>query len=177
MTLADLASVGSFISGIAVVVTLIFLLVQTRQTERNQRALMQQMRSARLVDTLLKASEPHLCEAMGRAFANDATMDDAKFRSFLMFTLASLTNWEDTFLQYRAGALDEKSFVSDTAILRLWASLPAFRAVWYMMRETYTGDYRAYVEELVRETKVLRTALSTESAWKTLLARELESGV
>ena len=44
MSLSDLAALGSFISGVAVVVTLVFLLVQMRQTNRNQKSLMQQGR-------------------------------------------------------------------------------------------------------------------------------------
>jgi len=46
MSLSDLASIGSFVSGVAVVVTLALLLIQTRQANRNQKALMQQGRSA-----------------------------------------------------------------------------------------------------------------------------------
>ena len=42
MTLSDLASIGSFISGVAVIVTLVFLPAQLRQTERIHRAVLHQ---------------------------------------------------------------------------------------------------------------------------------------
>ena len=42
MTLSDLASLGSFISGFAVLISLIYVAVQIRQTERNQQTLLQQ---------------------------------------------------------------------------------------------------------------------------------------
>ena len=174
MALSDLASIGSFVSGIAVVVTLIFLLLQMRQANLNQRALMQQMRAARQIDTQLKASDPHLCEIMSRAFANDLSMNDPQVRSFLMFCLASLTNWEDSYLQHQAGTLDAASLASDVAILRLWASLPSFRAIWKMMRETYSDGYRDYVDELVRNSKAVRAPFSTEALWKDSLKKELE---
>jgi hypothetical protein len=54
MSLSDLAALGSFVSGVAVMVTLIFLLLQMRQANRNQRALMQRMRSARNIETWFK---------------------------------------------------------------------------------------------------------------------------
>ena len=42
MNLSDVASIGSFVSGVAVLVSLVYLSLQVRQTERNQRALMNQ---------------------------------------------------------------------------------------------------------------------------------------
>jgi len=55
MSHSDLAALGSFTSGIAVVATLVFLL-QIRQTVRNQRSLMQQGRTARIVDATYRQS-------------------------------------------------------------------------------------------------------------------------
>jgi heme exporter protein D len=118
MTLSDLASIGSLVSGVAVVITLVFLVVQMRQANRNQRALMQQMRSARSAELQLKAAEPYVAEAMNRAFANDMTMNDTQIRSFLTICVASVTNWEDSFFQHRAGAMDAASFASDIAVSR-----------------------------------------------------------
>ena len=42
MSLSDLASLGSFVSGVAVLISLIYLALQVRQTEKNQQSLMQQ---------------------------------------------------------------------------------------------------------------------------------------
>jgi len=39
----------NFISSVAVVVTLVFLLIQTRQTNRNQKSLMQRGRTSRWI--------------------------------------------------------------------------------------------------------------------------------
>lgn len=38
MTLSDFAAIGSFVSGGAVLVSLVYLSLQVRQTERNQQA-------------------------------------------------------------------------------------------------------------------------------------------
>ena len=42
MTLSDLASIGSLVSGLAVLGSLFYLSLQNRQLDRNQRALMNQ---------------------------------------------------------------------------------------------------------------------------------------
>ena len=41
MSLNDLASIGSFVSGMAVVISLIYLSIQIRQNTRHERAAMQ----------------------------------------------------------------------------------------------------------------------------------------
>ena len=74
MILTNLAAIGSFISGVAVVVTLIFLLLQMRQANLNQRALMQQGRVARTNETMLRLTEPHMLEIIMRGGAGDLTM-------------------------------------------------------------------------------------------------------
>ena len=47
MTLSDLAAIGSLVSGLAVLVSLVYVSIQIRQTERNQRALINQGAMAR----------------------------------------------------------------------------------------------------------------------------------
>jgi hypothetical protein len=58
MTFSDPASVGSFVSALAVLISLIYLALQVRQAERNQRALMQQGRADRVSGYCLKMAEP-----------------------------------------------------------------------------------------------------------------------
>jgi len=53
MSLSDLASLGSFVSGLAVLISLIYLAIQVQQAEQNQKAQIQQGRAARLVDLQL----------------------------------------------------------------------------------------------------------------------------
>ena len=82
MTLSNLAAIGNFVSGVAIVVTLVFLLMQMRQTNRNQRSLMQQGRTARVSETILRCTEPFLSEAMVRGFRGDITMEPAQIQAF-----------------------------------------------------------------------------------------------
>ena len=57
MTLTDLASLGSFVSAVAVVISLIYLALQVRQNTRHSQALIQQGRAARISDAALKIAE------------------------------------------------------------------------------------------------------------------------
>ena len=64
MSLGDLASLASLVSSVAVLVSLLFLGFQMRQSNRNQRSLMQQGRSDRNVDLLSRLTDPKLSEIL-----------------------------------------------------------------------------------------------------------------
>src|SRR5579862_1058957 len=123
MALSDLAALGSFVSGIAVVVSFIFLALQIRQSNWNQRSLMQQGRTERNVNILLKMSDPLLSETLAEAHANCLSLDPARVWAFYGLAAAVFWSYEDSFIQFEAGTLDARSWQSDVAtIKRLLAS-------------------------------------------------------
>jgi hypothetical protein len=172
MSLSDLASLGSFASGLAVTVTLIFLVIQTRQANRNQRALMQQGRAASQVDLLLRYSESYFGRVSLRARASDLTLSDDEISTSIFLCLANWRSFEDGFLQYRAGTLDLESFQSDTTILRHLLSYPSQRATWRLARERFAGGFRDHVDTILRETKSAHPP-SEPDAWRKFVAEEL----
>jgi hypothetical protein len=172
MSLSDLASIGSFVSGAAVVVSFVFLALQIRQGNRNQRALMQQGRAERTVDILLRTAEPALHESMMRGASGDQTLEPAKVDIFVRIGIAAFVNWEDAFLQHRTGAIDPAGRSADEAAMRAILSAPAYRATWKTVRYQFGGDYRDYVDGMVREVKPA-PSVDLGGMWKTHLAQEL----
>jgi hypothetical protein len=172
MSLADLSSLGSFISGLAVVITLIFLLLQMRQTDKNQKALLQQGRSARVTELILKRTEPELSKALTRGLQADLTIDESQVESINAFFAALFWSIEDSFLQSRAGLLLSTSWETDDATLRGFFAVPACRVAWIMNRDLMSGAYRNYVDALMRDIKP-RAASDTLATWKTLMSQEL----
>jgi len=152
MSLSDLASIGSFVSGVAVMVTLVFLVLQMRQTNLNQRALMQQGRSSRGSSTILKMSEPHAAQCYVRGVRLDPTLSEHEVFSFLQMVVAQHINWEDSYLQHRSGMLDAESFATDDSVLRLTCGLPGHRRVWGFMGPNFGATYRAYVDGVIAAT-------------------------
>ncbi len=74
MTLSDLASIGSFISGIAVLVSLVYLAIQIRQSTRAQRAMGHQNRHDFAQQFLLKLSEEPTAAIFLRGAAGSADL-------------------------------------------------------------------------------------------------------
>src|SRR5215469_12394146 len=117
MSLSDLASLGSFVSGLAVVATLIFLAMQMRQQNQNQRSLMQQERTSRAMRMLDRTSEPEVAKVVARSSRHDTDLE-----AWEVFVLQGsygtyFVHFEDAFLQFNAGTLDTISWNSELAVL------------------------------------------------------------
>src|SRR5215472_18516570 len=94
MSLSDLASLGSFVSGFAVLVSLVFLYfqlrqlgIQVRQAEKNQVASIGHTRATRMVDFLMRrATSPQFADAVrkGSWGHDDVSLTElAQFRSYI----------------------------------------------------------------------------------------------
>ena len=168
MTLSDISSLAS---SVAVFVTLVFLAVQAWQTNRNQRALMQQGRTARWMDIALRQTEPELAAALDQAWRADPALVASQVHAINLLNVAILWGIEDSFLQHRAGLLDDGSWATELATLRQQLAYPPMRVTWKMYRGNMTGRYRSFVDVLLNETKAMRT-WDELTEWKALMAEE-----
>src|SRR5579864_7709910 len=103
MTLSELASIGSFVSGLAVLVSLVFLTLQIHQANKNQRAIIQQGRATRLADFLLHVAEPSLLPAWSAGLRGDREIGPDRHFQFMYVARARFISFEDSFLQRRSG--------------------------------------------------------------------------
>ncbi|MFI4933265.1 MAG: hypothetical protein ACHP7N_01485 [Caulobacterales bacterium] len=172
MSLSDFASIGSFVSGLAVVITLAFLLAQLRQNSRNQRSLIQQARADRYAALLLKPSEPFLAEATARAFQSDLALTAPQILAFVRMAGATFWHYEDSFLQHRARTIDPASAEADVASLRMFLTVPANRVAWTINRDYFAGAYRDHVDRLLLEVKAAAFP-DIVTLWRSSLAAEV----
>ena len=172
MSLSDLASLGAFVSGMAVVVWFGFLALQIRQANWNQKSLMQQQRTARNVEILLRMSDPFMSELIAQANSNFAAIEPSRIWAFYGFAAAVFWSYEDSFLQLQAKTLDVQSWNSDIATIKRLLGYPAYRVAWKMARDGMSGGYRDYIDSLMREVKC-DTSRNMTDVWNTLAAEEL----
>jgi len=158
MTLSDLASIGSFISGLAVLVSLVFLYFQLRQVgtqvqqaERNQQASIRQGRATRVVAMNLAATEPSLADALAKVVAGATGMTNTQLTQYGAFCRATFLNGEDSFFQHKDGLLSDASFASYTGGMLATFSLPGFRVQWKYQRGIFASEYVAFMDKLVVE--------------------------
>lgn len=146
MTLSDLASFGSLISGLAVLVSLVFLYFQLRQVgaqvqqaERNRQASIRQGRATRVVNMNLAATEPSLADVLAKVVTGTTGMTSMQLTQFSVYCRATFLNGEDSFFQHKDGLLSDASFASYTGGMLATFSLPGFRVMWKYQRGIFCG--------------------------------------
>ncbi len=107
MSLSDLASIGSFVSGLAIVTTLVFLLIQVRQTEKNQRALLNQGALSRTTDTVMWSSQHELSVLSNRVSLNETNFSNEELWKLLGLLRVNVLNLQDAYIQHEQRLVDQ----------------------------------------------------------------------
>ena len=162
MSPSDWAAVASFISSIAVVFSLIFLVLQVRQANRNQRSLIQQARTGRIVESLQRMADQPISELLAQAETAPETLGRAKTWSLYGFGAAVFWSYEDTYLQFKAGTLHAGSWESDLATLQRILAFPWLRVIWRMARDGMDRGYRDFVDCLLEKVPANPSARFTD---------------
>jgi hypothetical protein len=171
MALSDLASIGGFVSGVSVLISLIYLSVQVRQAERNQRAIIQQGRAARATDTLLRIAEGGMTEVYVRGLSGDDDLSASEIMQFRLMVGATMFGFEDTYLQHKQGLLDEAGFESTLLSIRFSFRRPGYRAAWKMRRSMHDRGFADFVDRIVQQAAVA-DPIDELAHWKAALAAE-----
>lgn len=172
MTLEDTYFVSQIIAAIAIVASLIFVGVQLRQAERTQRAAMHQGRTQRGMDMALRSAEPAMVAAMAHFLRQDPATTAEHFMQANSFLRAMILNLDDVVWQEKAGLLDRQSLDNTIAPMRFLFSFAGVRAVWQMVRTTYSADTAALVDRLViGDLPVVPAGTDPAHAWRAIAAQ------
>jgi hypothetical protein len=161
MSLADLAALGSFVSGVAVLVSLGFLYYQLRQiseqvkqAEKHQRAAIGQGRVNRMVELSLRTVETEFGVAMANVLTNSKDVTAHELFQFLHYSRALFLNAEDTYYQHQSGLLEDEQFAGFINALKYSLSAPAIRLMWQGVRRAYGPKFVEFVDQLIKETQL-----------------------
>ena len=154
MTLSDLASIGSLVSGAAVLGSLIYLALQVRQTDRNQMAAIRHSRVTRAVDVLMAHADPSLADAWRRGSQNPDEITQTELSQFLSACRALFYHLEDGFYQHEAGLLNAEAFATMLAGTRAFAGYPGYRAAWKALRHEKVGRFGDFMDGVVARARL-----------------------
>lgn len=153
MSLTDLASVGTLVSGLAVLASLVFLNLQARQTARNQQSHMQHGRVEQMSGWLRYIAEPEVAELMLKG--NEGKLELVDFTRYHSILWSILVIYENNFIQHRSGMLDDAQYEATLGSLKFQSSLPGFRANWMNTRYMFDAQFAAFLDDLIEKTPVV----------------------
>jgi hypothetical protein len=172
MSLSDLASLGSFVSGFAVLTSLIYLALQVRQTERNQQISIRHSRVSRTVDLHLALADPALAVAWLHGTGSPEELTQAELGQFINLCRAHFFHFEDSFYQREGGLLNDAAFETVVAGVRLLARSPGFRAAWRLGRLNFGGRFLDFMDGVIAGSAAQPPVDLSLEAWKVAFASE-----
>jgi hypothetical protein len=172
MSLSDLASVGSFVSGFAVLISLIYLSLQVRQTKRNQQIAIRHSRASRIVDLQLALADPGVAGAWLHGSGSPQEITQTELSQFINLCRALFFHFEDSFYQREEGLLNDDAFETVVAGARLSARSPGWRAAWRVARPNFAGRFLAFMDGVVAGSAAEPPVDLSLEAWKVAFASE-----
>jgi hypothetical protein len=180
LSLSDLAAIGSFISGVAVLVSLVLLYFQLRhlstqvlQAEKYQQTLVKQARTSRVMEVNARLTDPGFAELNLRAMTNAKDLTLTEWSRFNAHARAIFQNGEDTYSQFLRGLLHDDDFQGFARALSWTFRGPALRVAWKVHRDSFPPPYVAFVDEIVAESPVTVPRAEVLSSWNAAMAAEL----
>lgn len=163
MSLSDLAALGSFISGLGVLVSLVFLYfqlrqigVQVKQAEKYQRAMMNQGALAGTREIIQAFAEPHSAALLSRVTAGERDFTAIELYQLSMLLRQSLIGLQDTLFQHREGLIDDGTLENAFRANRTTLAQPVFRTIWMQSRETFAPEVASRVDKLISDRPVAK---------------------
>jgi hypothetical protein len=172
MSLSDLASLGSFVSGFAVLISLIYLSLQVRQTKRNQQIAIRHSRASRIVDLQLALADPGVAHAWLHGSGSPGEISQTELSQFINLCRALFFHFEDSFYQREEGLLNDDAFETVVAGARLSARSPGWRAAWRIARPNFGGRFLDFMDGVVAASAIEPPVDLSLEAWKVALASE-----
>ncbi len=172
MSLSDLASLGSFISGFAVLTSLVYLALQIRQAERNQQISIRHSRVSRTVELHLALADPAVAGAWLHGTVSPEEITKTELSQFINLCRALFFHFEDSYYQREEGLLNDAAFETVVAGARLITRTPGVRAAWKIARPNFAGRFLAFMDEVVARSAVEPRADLSLEAWKAAFASE-----
>jgi hypothetical protein len=150
MTLEQISYLSQTIAAFAVVVSLIYLAVQVRQTERNQRAMMQQVRTDRGITLSKCFTEPSMAGLMTKLTMDDPELTPQEQAQLMGYVRSLVLNLLDAHALHAMSFLSDEAYERASAGSRWFFAMPWARATWEgITRPQFTPRDAAVIDKMV----------------------------
>jgi hypothetical protein len=164
---------GSFVSGIAVLASLVYLSLQMRQNRKHTAA---QISQARMEFGALQqeryVTDPVLTQIMMRAASGDLGLNDIDQVRFGFMLRSMFMMIEDEFRQHQAGLISDAQHKGFIRRFSRPFRLPGYRAAWVIERDGFEPDFQAYMDPIVQRERESGLSMPVGN-WKAALEAEL----
>jgi hypothetical protein len=150
--LQALANLGEFVSGLVVIVSLVYLAVQVRQNTQSLRTENQSRALDRISAMQARLSgDAQLSTLVARGVVDAASLSPHERIQFTWWAYKAFGAFEFMFHQAQAGAIAAEVWQRWSATAAWWLSFPGVRAWWAARPAPFSASFSAFVERCMRE--------------------------
>lgn len=155
MDLQTLANLGEFVSGVVVVVSLVYLAVQVRQNTQSLRT----ENYSRVLDRVSSmqsqlSRESSLTTLFSKGVVDPSSLSPEQRIQFTWCAYEAFGAFEFMFHQSRSRAIPEEVWERWSATTAWWISFPGIRAWWAAKPAPFSASFSAFVEACIRDNPV-----------------------
>jgi hypothetical protein len=173
MSLEHLYYLSQTIAAAAVLASLIYLALQTRQAARNQRAQIHDSRALWIVGVIQKSTDPVLHEILVAGARADPSLSKERAGQFASYALSYFIVWEEMFRQRRDGMIDDSRWRSSEIFLKQYLRGPGWRAAGRQFLPICDAGFSALLERLMAEARSDKTPVTgSVDSWRALASEE-----
>ena len=147
MNLESLAAIAEIVSGIAVLISLVFVIVSIRQNTKSQKVLAVDSLTAAIAAINVPAIEsPEIGSAVARATEdwNAASREERAIAHFFLFSYFKLS--ENAWYLRQSGVLDQGQWLGWETALRNHYHSPGVKEVWWPnRRNAYSPEFQSFL--------------------------------
>ena len=152
VTISELGSLGEFVSSIAVVVTLIYLATQLRQTTKAIRAASTQALDQSITGNICFVGvHPRGRSSHGAGLERSRVALRGRGVHFQTLIAAFFLTMDSSFWSYRNSLLPVELWEREQEVIRTWVNRPGGRIAWEQKRSQVSKPFREYVEANLRD--------------------------
>lgn len=146
MTIEQLGSLGEFLGFLAVLVTLGYLAIQTRQTAHAARQRSHSDILARRIDLYrVQYEDPEVLGVLSKAFAQER-LDAMEAQAFTVWILSFMSHLQDTYIQFKSGLIDEDVWEAELKLGTAAFTQPGFLSWWEHGKQFLTDEFVTIIE-------------------------------
>ena len=149
LTIQDWGAVGEIVGGFAVVLTLIYLAMQLRQTSRSLQITNSDAASAMNAEVFQELiSNAEFVDLYRKGLAGLDSLDEAERLRFVLFCNKAMRFFENTWFLHIDDALAPGACTGKSAAYRRCFSAPGLQEAWALNRNLFSKAFVAFVDGL-----------------------------
>jgi hypothetical protein len=149
MSIQDWAAIGEIVSAVAILVTLIYLAIQIRQSARATQAASRDAMSKSTIDILMRiACDPKMVSFFRLGMTTADELDEDQTLQFDLLMYAIFDSWETTFAQWKRGAMTDEDWTKWEAIIGNYMAHAGAQAFWGRVHKQFNPRFQTYIDGL-----------------------------